>query len=118
MNRLTVAALLATAVGAGACWLLPDRYAVNAPMLRPLLGWSSGVPSAQVMETRLRAAEGFHFGVFARDLSNARFMRITPSGDIPTLLTFSLPMVALYLIGIGIAWIFGRPRREPEAGEA
>lgn len=35
---------------------------------------------------------------------------ITPSGDIPTLLTFAMPMVVLYFLSIGIAWMVGRPR--------
>jgi sec-independent protein translocase protein TatC len=39
---------------------------------------------------------------------------ITPTGDIPTLLLFALPMVGLYLLGVGIAWLFGKPRRPPE----
>lgn len=33
---------------------------------------------------------------------------ITPSGDIPTLLIFALPMLALYGISIGVAWAFAR----------
>lgn len=36
---------------------------------------------------------------------------ITPSGDIPTLLTFALPMVALYVLSIGVAWLVYRPRQ-------
>lgn len=31
---------------------------------------------------------------------------ITPSGDIPTLLVFALPMVALFWLSIGVAWVF------------
>jgi Sec-independent protein secretion pathway component TatC len=27
----------------------------------------------------------------------------------------ALPMLALYLLGIGVAWAFGRPRRAAEA---
>jgi len=42
---------------------------------------------------------------------------ITPSGDIPTLLTFALPMVALYVLGIGIAYVFGRQRKPPVTAE-
>jgi sec-independent protein translocase protein TatC len=39
---------------------------------------------------------------------------ITPTGDIPTLLLFGLPMVGLYLLGVGIAWLFGKPRRRDD----
>ncbi len=34
---------------------------------------------------------------------------ISPTGDIPNLLVFALPMIALYALSIGIAWIVGRP---------
>jgi sec-independent protein translocase protein TatC len=33
---------------------------------------------------------------------------ITPTTDIPTLMIFSMPMLGLYLVGIAVAWIFGR----------
>lgn len=36
---------------------------------------------------------------------------ITPTPDIPTMMVFALPMLALYLVGILIAWIF---RRKPQ----
>ncbi len=40
---------------------------------------------------------------------------ITPSGDIPTMLVFALPMMALYGLSIGVAWAFARrePGRQP-----
>jgi sec-independent protein translocase protein TatC len=39
---------------------------------------------------------------------------ISPTGDIPNLLLFATPMVALYAISIFIAWIFGKKRRTDE----
>lgn len=33
---------------------------------------------------------------------------ITPSGDIPTLLVFALPMLGLYGISIAVAWVFAK----------
>lgn len=33
---------------------------------------------------------------------------ITPSGDIPTLLVFATPMLGLYAISIGVAWVFAK----------
>jgi sec-independent protein translocase protein TatC len=36
---------------------------------------------------------------------------ITPSGDIPTMLVFAVPMLVLYLLSIGVAWVFAR--KEP-----
>ena len=38
---------------------------------------------------------------------------ITPTGDAPTMLLFALPMTGLYLLGVGVAWLFGKPRRTP-----
>jgi sec-independent protein translocase protein TatC len=35
---------------------------------------------------------------------------ITPTPDIPTQCVFALPMVALYLLGVLVAWIFGKKR--------
>lgn len=39
---------------------------------------------------------------------------ITPSGDIVTQSALALPMIGLYLLGVLVAWVFGRPRRAPE----
>ena len=36
---------------------------------------------------------------------------ITPTPDIATQCVFALPMIVLYLLGIGIAWVFGRGTR-------
>ncbi len=41
---------------------------------------------------------------------------ITPSADIPTLVIFSGPMLALYILSIGVAWLFGKKRPAGEAG--
>jgi sec-independent protein translocase protein TatC len=38
---------------------------------------------------------------------------ITPTGDIPTMLLFTVPMTLLYLLGVAVAWLFGKPRRAP-----
>ena len=39
---------------------------------------------------------------------------ITPTPDIPTLMVFATPMLLLYLVGILVAWIFGRKRLKDE----
>jgi sec-independent protein translocase protein TatC len=41
---------------------------------------------------------------------------ITPSGDMVTQSALAVPLIGLYVIGIGVAWLFGRPRRS-EASE-
>ena len=40
---------------------------------------------------------------------------ITPTPDMVTQTMLALPMIGLYLLGIAVAWLFGKPRREPEA---
>ena len=40
---------------------------------------------------------------------------ITPSGDMVTQTALALPIIGLYLIGVVVAWLFGRPRRREVA---
>ena len=40
---------------------------------------------------------------------------ITPSGDALTMAIFALPMIALYLLGVGFAWLAARSAGKPEA---
>lgn len=35
---------------------------------------------------------------------------VSPTGDIPNMMLFALPMIALYVVSIFIAWMFGRKR--------
>lgn len=37
---------------------------------------------------------------------------ITPTGDPANMLVIAAPMIALYVVGIGVAWLFGRRRTE------
>lgn len=39
---------------------------------------------------------------------------VSPTGDIPNLLLFATPMMALYIVSIFIAWLFGK-KRQPDA---
>jgi glucose/arabinose dehydrogenase len=66
----------------GGCQLLPERYAINAP-LRNLI-WGGGVEAAspQMMRERLKTPDGFSVSLWADDLPNARFLRFTPAGDL------------------------------------
>lgn len=36
---------------------------------------------------------------------------ITPTGDMVTQTLLAAPMIGLYLLGVGVAWMFGKPRR-------
>ena len=42
---------------------------------------------------------------------------VSPTGDIPNMLLFAAPMIALYIVSIFIAWIFGK-KRETDAENA
>jgi len=35
---------------------------------------------------------------------------VTPSTDIVNQTALALPMIGLYFLGVGVAWLFGRPR--------
>ncbi len=37
---------------------------------------------------------------------------ITPTADVTTMMVFAAPMVGLYVLGIGIAYLFGKDRRD------
>ena len=36
---------------------------------------------------------------------------VSPTGDIPNLMLFALPMMVLYVFSIFIAWFFGKKRK-------
>lgn len=42
---------------------------------------------------------------------------VSPTGDIPNLMLFALPMIVLYIFSIFIAWLFGKKRRIGDAAE-
>ena len=67
----------------GACrWLLPERYAVNAPIAHMLFGRGIATPAESTLATRLHAPEGLSVGLFAHDLQNPRMLRFTDAGDL------------------------------------
>ncbi len=37
---------------------------------------------------------------------------LTPTGDVPTMAVFAVPMIVLYLLGVAVAWIFGGKHRK------
>ena len=72
----------------------------EAPVLTALLA-RMGLVSSRFLVNKLRHATVIIFIVAAF---------ITPSGDIPTLLVFALPMLVLYAFSIGVAFVFERPK--------
>jgi sec-independent protein translocase protein TatC len=43
---------------------------------------------------------------------------ITPTPDVVTQSLLAFPMLGLYLLGVAVAWLFGKPRRSPESVSA
>lgn len=73
---------LLTAVGIVGCGLLPERFAVNAPIANLLFGSLGDTPEAEDLE-RMRVPEGFSIGLFAQGLPpTPRFLRFTETGDL------------------------------------
>ncbi len=77
---LGVTALLIVAAVFACRALLPERFAVNAPVAGTLFG--AEPPPQSDLEKRIKLPPGFAFGVFAEGLSNARFLRFTSAGDL------------------------------------
>jgi glucose/arabinose dehydrogenase len=83
MRRLAVAAIALTLALVGAChWLLPERYAVNAPLGHLLFGRGGETPARATVRSRLQAPDGFAIEVFAGGLEGPRMLRFTPTGDL------------------------------------
>ncbi|MGE0455032.1 MAG: sorbosone dehydrogenase family protein [Vicinamibacteria bacterium] len=76
-----LALLLAVAVASARYWL-PERFAVNGPMLQILTGRGVPPPPAEVWQRRLRAPAGFSIGRYAEGLARVRLLRVTPAGDL------------------------------------
>lgn len=81
--RLTLALLLLLALAAGACqWLLPERFAVNAPIRHLLFGIGRDAPPADAVSELLSVPAGFAIELWADGIPNARFLRFTSAGDL------------------------------------
>src|SRR5262245_34702462 len=79
----TVGAAIFVAAGISACSLLPERYAVNAPMLHMMSGWfGADAPEQDLFGARIRVPEGFAVGVFAAEIPGVRFLRPLPGGGL------------------------------------
>jgi glucose/arabinose dehydrogenase len=59
---------------------LPERYAVNAPLVQSWLG--AEPPPESELQRRVRVPDGFAIRTFASGLRNARFLRFTAAGDL------------------------------------
>ena len=67
----------------GACsWLLPERYAMNAPIGNILWGAGIEAPAPEVVDQRMAVPEGFELSLWAENVRGARVLRFTPTGDL------------------------------------
>jgi len=82
MRRLVIGVAILAGAALGASCLWPERLAVNAPLLRPLLGLATDPPRPSEFQRRVRVPEGFSIAVWATGLENARFLRFSAAGDL------------------------------------
>jgi glucose/arabinose dehydrogenase len=83
MKRFVLAGLGLAVLGIGACSvLLPERYAVNAPLLHLVFGVAGNAPAPETVASAFRLPEGLSMGLFASELPNVRFLRFTSAGDL------------------------------------
>jgi glucose/arabinose dehydrogenase len=83
MWRIALALAGVLVVVVGSCsFLLPERYAVNAPIGQMLWGAGIDAPSADLVDQRMRVAEGFELSLWAENVRGARVLRFTPAGDL------------------------------------
>ena len=84
MRRILVISSLILVATVGACrYLLPERFAVNAPMMHTVFGGrGAGTPEADVVGQRMKVPQGFSVGLWATDVRGARGLLFTDSGDL------------------------------------
>jgi len=81
-RRWLLMAIVVAVGGVGTCSLLiPERFAINAPVLAMLTGRGAGAPPEPVIRERLRVPEGFALSKYA-EVTGARWLRVLPSGDL------------------------------------
>ena len=72
--------LVLAAIGLWALW--PKGFVVNGPLLDFMTGRQADTPTAEVMRARFKLPDGFHIGIFASGINNARTLAVTQSGDV------------------------------------
>lgn len=80
--RLALVLLASAAVTVGACRLLPERYAVNAPLGQLLFGRGGDPPAPDAVGSLLSVPDGLVVEQWMTGIPNARFLRFTPAGDL------------------------------------
>ncbi|MBW2724517.1 MAG: PQQ-dependent sugar dehydrogenase [Deltaproteobacteria bacterium] len=63
-------------------FLLPERFAVNAPISSMLFGSTIEPPASDQISSRFRVPTGFGLSLYATGLGNVRWLRATATGDL------------------------------------
>jgi glucose/arabinose dehydrogenase/cytochrome c553 len=83
MRRFLLIPFVLAGASIAAChWILPERFAVNAPIAHLLFQRGIDAPPEEMVAERLRVPRGFSIGRFHTGLPNARFLRLTEAGDL------------------------------------
>ena len=83
MKKVAIGLALLVIAVFGACrYLLPERFAINAPVAHILLGRGGDAPAPETIEERFRVPTGYSLGIYAEGIPNARMLRFTPTGDL------------------------------------
>ncbi|MCP3986486.1 MAG: sorbosone dehydrogenase family protein, partial [bacterium] len=85
MSQLSRILLVVLVVCGGTCAacsiMLPERWAVNAPMLSSIFGWGADPPDAETFRQRIQVAASYGVGIFA-EVPQARWLEPTAAGDL------------------------------------
>lgn len=82
VSRIALGAVCLVVALVAACqWILPERFAVNAPMLNTLFGIGGGLPDDDAAEQRWKAPAGFAISLYAA-VPRARLLHMTETGDL------------------------------------
>ena len=79
MKRILVISTVLAFGLAASCRLLPERFAVNAPMFQQIFGTGGTPASASLLQQRIDLPQGFSIGVFAEGI-RPRMLRFTTAG--------------------------------------
>jgi glucose/arabinose dehydrogenase len=83
MRKLTmIACALLVGIVVSCSLLLPERFAVNAPIAGMLFGRTIDAPSSDQIQSRFQLPPGFGLSLYANDLKNVRWLHPTPTGDL------------------------------------
>ncbi len=83
MNRIGLFVVLSLVLGIGSCrFMVPERFAVNAPILAMLFGSTTAPPTQTKIRSRLHLPTGFSLALYADSLPNIRWMHFSDHGDL------------------------------------